>query len=452
LGDLVSHLRVDSQGWDSGLAKGRKSLGGFVKSATSGLAQIGLAAQGLKTAFSLVAGPIQEAREGLAEDRKLAQVFRSTGNAAGVAVDEIKAFAEARQDATNFDAGATTNAAALLGSFTNVRGGVFTDALKSAQDLSAFMGTDLESSIMQIGKALNDPARGVSALAKSGIQFTQSQKEQIRNLQEIGDLASAQEIILKELQTQFGGQAEALVDPIIQAENAWKDAMGEMGLAFTENLAPVMPQIIEGIKTVTKFIADTVNRIGEMVGAIDDLALAAAALVKGEDVGAAMAARDAAKASANAPMAEFKDQQLDDLLASVDKAISNRGVRPKSLKEEIIGDDGGFTIDPAALEGIQRPANQEERDALLSMVDKVIAEGPQALAPKVSKSDGRMIGSLEANSSEAFEVLRANVGAGGKDDIPKKTLTEQQKQTELLKKLVNKKPDPGRSIKVVDID
>jgi phage-related minor tail protein len=63
-------------------------------------------------------------------------------------------------------------------------------------DMSVALGTDASGSAIQLGKALNDPIKGVAALQKVGVSFTESQKEQIKTLVETGDTLGAQKIIL----------------------------------------------------------------------------------------------------------------------------------------------------------------------------------------------------------------------------------------------------------------
>ena len=42
----------------------------------------------------------------------------------------------------------------------------------------------LEQTTMRLGKALNDPIKGISALTRVGVTFTDAQKEQIKTLVE----------------------------------------------------------------------------------------------------------------------------------------------------------------------------------------------------------------------------------------------------------------------------
>jgi hypothetical protein len=52
--------------------------------------------------------------------------------------------------------------------------------------MSVALGQDMSASAIQLGKALNDPIKGVTALQKVGVSFTQSQKDQIATLVESG--------------------------------------------------------------------------------------------------------------------------------------------------------------------------------------------------------------------------------------------------------------------------
>ena len=48
--------------------------------------------------------------------------------------------------------------------------------------MSTAFGQDLQSSAIQLGKALNDPVAGIGALQRIGVQFTEAQKNTIKAL------------------------------------------------------------------------------------------------------------------------------------------------------------------------------------------------------------------------------------------------------------------------------
>jgi hypothetical protein len=95
---------------------------------------------------------------------------------------------------------------------------------------------------------LNDPIAGLSALSRAGIQFTDSQKETIKSLVEMGDTAGAQTIILQELEKQFGGSAEAFGETTAGMIAKFQNELGELGESIAAGLMPaidaMLPQLI----------------------------------------------------------------------------------------------------------------------------------------------------------------------------------------------------------------
>lgn len=223
--------------------KAVRSIKGIAGAAMSFRGLVGMAAVGVASKRAADA-----AGEQIAAERKLESVLAATGNAAGFTADELKRMASDLQQVTNYGDEATLSAMGVLASFTNIKGDVFRDATTAAQDLSAVMGQDLQSSVVQIGKALNDPIRGVTALQRVGVAFTQQQKDQITAMVEAGNSMGAQQLILAELKKEFGGAAEAMADPFTQFGNAAGDVQEELGMLVREigtELLPVGYQLLE---------------------------------------------------------------------------------------------------------------------------------------------------------------------------------------------------------------
>ena len=178
-------------------------------------------------------------------EAKLTAVLKATGYAAGFTTEQLKAQAAEIQKNTGIGDELTLSMQGILASFKNIKGDQFSAATMAILDMSTVMtkaGKDtdqIEQASIQLGKALNDPIKGISALSRVGIMFTDQQKEQIRTLQESGDMMSAQKIILEELKSEFGGAAEG-VDKNVKSFRLFKDAIGdteeEIGRALTENM------------------------------------------------------------------------------------------------------------------------------------------------------------------------------------------------------------------------
>ena len=172
-------------------------------------------------------------------EAQLNAVISSTGGAAKMTATEMKGMAGELQKLTSVGDEAIINAQALMLTFTNIGRDVFPEAIETVIDMSAAMGTDLKSSVIQLGKALNDPITGISALSRVGVQLTDEQKTQIKSFVKLGDTVSAQRIILGELETQFGGVAEAMAAPTLgmdQLHLSAGDLMEQIGSGLTPTL------------------------------------------------------------------------------------------------------------------------------------------------------------------------------------------------------------------------
>ena len=141
---------------------------------------------------------------------QLNQVIKSTGGVAGITSEELQKIAQDLSEVTEFEDDAIIKSQALMLTFTKIGKDVFPDATEAVLDLSAALGQDLQASTVQVGKALNDPILGITALRRVGVQLSDAQEEQIRNFVALNDVASAQKVILGELSTQFGGTAKAV--------------------------------------------------------------------------------------------------------------------------------------------------------------------------------------------------------------------------------------------------
>lgn len=159
---------------------------------------------------------------------QLNQTLVSTGRFTEEASEALQKYARDLQRTSTFGDEAIISSQALLLTFTQLGGEVIPRAQRAVLDVATAMGTDLKSASLQVGKALNDPVRGLDALSRSGIQFSQTQRENIRSLVELGQVSEAQSIILAELETQFGGSARAARDTLGGAIQGLKNAFGDL--------------------------------------------------------------------------------------------------------------------------------------------------------------------------------------------------------------------------------
>jgi hypothetical protein len=202
-----------------------------------GLALAGGLAVGLKKAH-------QEAREAAKVGRQTNAVLKSTGGAAKVSRKEIEGLAEAISEKAGIDDEAIQSAENLLLTFTKVRNEtgrgnkIFSSATQVVTDMSVALDQGLKSSTIQVGKALNDPIKGITALSRVGVTFTQQQKDQIKAMVESGNVLGAQKAILKELTVEFGGSAAAQADGLdrlkVTANNLLETLGGPLNTALNK--------------------------------------------------------------------------------------------------------------------------------------------------------------------------------------------------------------------------
>lgn len=196
--------------------------------------------------------------QGVMEDDKalanLTSTLKSTGNAANITADGFFEYANELQAATGVGADQITQGAALLGTFKNIRNEVgkgndiFNRTTEAALDLSKKGFGSLESANKMLGKALNDPIKGITALSRAGVDFTDGQKKTIASLVESGKTLEAQKIILREVESQVGGTARAFGETTAGKIERGKRAFEELQKSLAKALIPAV-EVFAGLLT-----------------------------------------------------------------------------------------------------------------------------------------------------------------------------------------------------------
>lgn len=259
--------------------------------ASKSIAKVGKKVQNVgKNMTTYVTAPITAlgAASVIAWDKQaqaIAQVesgLRTTGAAVGYTSEQLQQMAADLQKTSLFgDEEILKNATAQLLTFTNIAGEQFSRTQQAALDLSTRLDGDLKSASIQLGKALNDPVANLSALSRSGIQFSESQKIVIKELANTNKLAEAQTIILDELEKQYGGSAEAAAEaglgPFKQLGNSIGDLTEDFGKLITEALNPfigVVKSAVEYVGSLSDSTKKWIVIIGGVVAAIGPFLLA----------------------------------------------------------------------------------------------------------------------------------------------------------------------------------
>jgi hypothetical protein len=232
-------------------AKAKSSAGGFSALQTIatgafmriGEAAINLAGSALSKVGDFLTGSIAEASAWNSVIAQTEAVVKSTGQAAGFTAAQFATMAQdmsASAGASIFSDDAILGATNVLATFTEIKGTSFKGATQAILDISQAMGTDLQSSAVQVGKALNDPVAGISALSRVGVTFSDDQKALIESMVAVGDVAGAQQVILDELGKEFGGSAAAAVDTFAGQQIVLAEQFADVQQSLGESLMPIL--------------------------------------------------------------------------------------------------------------------------------------------------------------------------------------------------------------------
>lgn len=207
--------------------------------------------------------------------------IKSTGGVAGVTADHIDELANSIKRYSGVDDDAIKKGENLLLTFTDIRNAagkgndIFDQATKIMTDMSVALGTDASGSAIQLGKALNDPIQGISALTKVGVSFSDEQKKQIKNLQDGGNMMGAQRIILGELSREFGGSAAAMgkssAGMLASAQNAISDMQKALGGVFLPLIGMVAPHISDIANAAADWLGANQPLIDQLSGFVGSI-------------------------------------------------------------------------------------------------------------------------------------------------------------------------------------
>ena len=243
------------------------ALGGVMKVA-------GVAALGAAAGFGAFAVQgISAAEEAATANARLDQVAKSMGFVGGAyegATERLKTYASemskqiAVEDESILAVQAKLATFKQIGSTMNDAGGAMDRATKAAFDLAATGFGSAESNAIQLGKALQDPVKGISALSRAGVTFTEAEKEKIKTLVESGKAAEAQEMILGALESQVGGVAEATANASDKMKVGFSELQEQVGTA----LLPVFNKIVDTLLPIMEELQEPLAQVAEVVGGV----------------------------------------------------------------------------------------------------------------------------------------------------------------------------------------
>ena len=270
MAEAVVTLRVDAGSATSALRNVQNQtnkLSNSSRGATKSLQGTSVAAKGLGSALQASLAPIVAVGSAfallnnsigtfLARDRDikiLEQGLKNLG-AGATTLNELQEVADRFGKTTLFNQEDFTRGFNLLTSFRNIGVDAYERVAQSAADIAQVNQVDVSTSFMQLAKALQDPERNLSNLNRSGIAFTKTQTEVIKELMKTNKVAEAHKMILDIVDESYNQLAQAAAGGFAGSV----DTLGESFRDFSETLGkllvPVIQPVVEGLTSLLNFL------------------------------------------------------------------------------------------------------------------------------------------------------------------------------------------------------
>jgi hypothetical protein len=271
--DALLRIKADVQGENN-----IRRLGNSMQGVTGQVKNLQNAVGGLAGGFGVLTGALTAlaaggALKGVADTfasyqadiLALERGLKNLGNGAPGSLEPLKKIASDLGEQTLFNEEDFNKGFALLTSFGNIGVKQYERVARAASDVAQISGTDVQQVLLQLAKALNAPTQGVSALARSGIQFTDAQKDLIKELENTGQVAKAQELIFKELEKQYGGASVAAAAGLAGS----LDTLGEKVYDVQKGLGPLIEDALKPlIATLTTAADVTGNQLLPVINSL----------------------------------------------------------------------------------------------------------------------------------------------------------------------------------------
>lgn len=256
---------LEGVGKTAGGKAGKGFLGGM-----GGALKVGVAAAGIGALAGITGKALGNAREAQQITNITEATIKATGGAANVSATEVANLANELQRKTGIDDETIRTGQNMILTFKNIANAagegndIFNQTTQAALDLSAAGFGSVESTSVMLGKALNDPLKGMTALTRVGVTFTDQQREQVKAAMENNDILGAQKIILGEVESQVGGVAEAAADPMDKLNNMFNDLLETLGTA----LLPALSAIADALQPVFDALGPVIGEVAGLLGGV----------------------------------------------------------------------------------------------------------------------------------------------------------------------------------------
>jgi len=276
--ELVLKYSADTQDAHTKIAALNKESGEVGPKAQSGASGLlgffagGAAVAAAGAAFGFLTSAVGDMIGAASESEQvMAQTnagIKSTGGVAGMTAQAVSGLADKISALSGIDDEAVQTGENMLLTFTGIGKTVFPMAAQAAADMATKMNggaipsaQQMQQQSLLLGKALNDPAKGLSALSREGVTFSDSQKKAILAMVKAGDTAGAQKLMLQELNREFGGAAEA-------AGNTYPGKLAKLNVAWGNIQETIGGAIIPIISSLMDKLSPLMSALGNALPGI----------------------------------------------------------------------------------------------------------------------------------------------------------------------------------------
>ncbi len=259
-------LKDSMSGMSSGASKGFGSMGKAMKTVAMGTAVVAASvaaagmAVGALTYKLLMSG--EAANKADARVRNIAKSMGLFGDESDAVAERLNNLADKIEVQTGVDGDSIQLTQAKLLTFKELANtadelsGNFDRATMAAVDMGAAGFGAAEENAVQLGKALNDPINGLTALRRSGITFTEEEQAKIKTLAESNKMHEAQALVLAAIEKQVGGTAAATADASVRIKAALSQGFEEVGKPLADAVAAVTPQFLDFVEMAKPKLAE----------------------------------------------------------------------------------------------------------------------------------------------------------------------------------------------------
>lgn len=243
-GTVYVDVLPNMQKFASGVgAQATQTASTFGQKFSSGLSTAMKVAGGLflaRGAWNFLQTGVQEAQRADKTFAMLDQTLQSMGR--NIPTQDLVDMANELEHLTGIESEAIQDGQRLFATFGNITDQMVMDLTPALADLAAqFTGGNMEAAAKMLGKALDNPIKGLTAMSRVGVTFTDQQRVMITGMMEAGKVAEAQGVIMEALTPQIDGAAEASQTAGKRFSNAW----GEIREATSRVLLPIIATATE---------------------------------------------------------------------------------------------------------------------------------------------------------------------------------------------------------------